>query len=76
MPKECKNLVMSVAFTNPADLLDLFTRISSRVMAGGNCEEIKRNSAKAVWHVEYATNYQYEDRVINGKHVRTYKSKL
>lgn len=76
MARENKNLVMSVAFQNPADLLDLFHNINTKVKRGIEGGEVEMKNGKAVWHVEYATNYQYQDRYIDGKFVRTYKSKL
>jgi hypothetical protein len=76
MAREYKNLVMSVAFQNPADLLDLFHNINTKVKRGIEGGEVEMKNGKAVWQVEYATNHQYQDRYIDGKFVRTYKSKL
>ena len=76
MPKQYKNLIVSLTYTEYTDLLDLFTKLTNKVGKGVEEGTIHNKSASGDFLVKFPEEHGYKDRIINGQHCRVYKSKL
>ena len=77
MPKKAnKKLNITIFFCDRFDLTNLFSSIVKSVHKGTQHKSTEFNGSYYEYDFEYAPDYKYEEKVINGNVCYTYKSKV
>lgn len=77
MPNKAnKKLNITIFFCDRFELTNLFARIVQSVHKGTQHKSDEVNNSFYEFDFEYAPDYKYEEKVINGNVCYTYKSKV
>ena len=73
---QIKNLTISITFKDLDDVNRILLAIKSEISQGQDTNQINYKTASGFYRLEFPTNYNFQDRFINGLWCRTYKSEI